>query len=327
VKADVLTAARFLVTSAAIAALASCGGGGGGGGGPSVPTMPVALTSTNAQSVASGATLAGLNTSGSTSLFLPAANVQSNALPKTHILSRFMVQEIGRVNTYLQSPSAILAAALSTVNCIGPNGGTITINATSSTFVSETFNACSIAAGLTINGSITISNIVAPDANNFSASVSVSLTFSFPGTSFPDESFTGSFSVSEAISGTVTTIALSGTEIFTHEGTLTERLGSFSFTSSIDSTTSVETDTVVFNYASTAIGGSVSVTNPTPFQTSATSSFPNTGVLVITGAMGSTITVTVNGDENGATPQVTIVLKDGMGNVVDTLNVNWNVLG
>src|SRR5258708_1966966 len=97
-KAIVISGARLLIASAAIAALASCGGGGGGGAATpapvTVPSTPVALTPTNAQSVAGGATSAALQSSGQSGFVVLAEGGQSSALPNTHVLSQFMSQQI-----------------------------------------------------------------------------------------------------------------------------------------------------------------------------------------------------------------------------------------
>lgn len=285
-----------------------------------VPTAAIALSSSNAQNVTGDAMVASLQTAGNTSLFA-GLQLQGNPPPKTHVLSRFLEQEIGRVDQVLRS--AILAATATTVNCLV--SGSITIDVPSANSVSETFNACSDFAGESVSGAIVISGI-ASSPSTFSASVSTSLTFSVAG--FADQTFTGSFAVSETgIGSTLVTIVISGAELFLHEGTNTERLGSFTLTTTIDTSTSATTDTVTLTYASTEIGGSVSVATLTPFQTSSGRSFPHAGAIQIVGANGSTARVTVNGDESGAAPQLTIQLDaDGDGVFESTLNKNWSDL-
>jgi hypothetical protein len=315
---DLVGAAKLLTISAAFAALASCGGGGGGGsaGGPAVPTAAIALTPANAQSVAGGATLAAVQTSGKSNMFV-AADLQGPP-PQTHVLSRFLQQEIGRVGQILQSPS-LIAGVMQTVPCA--QSGFIAINSDASS-ISETFSACSDFPGESINGAITISSI-ASTPSSFSASVSINLTFSATGS--PDLSFSGSFGVSETGIGTnAVTITLSGTDLFLQQGSDTQRLGNFTFSTTIDPTAGT-TDSASFTFASTAIGGSVTVTTLTPFQTSPGREFPHTGAIQIVGMNGSTIRVTVNGDETGATPQLTIQLDaDGDGIFETTLNKNWS---
>jgi hypothetical protein len=187
-----------------------------------------------------------------------------------------------------------------------------------------TFSSCSEVPGESISGSIAISNI-AGIATNFTASISVNLTFSTTG--FPDESFAGSFTMALSKVGTVTTVTLSGAEILTHAGTNYERLGSFILQSVTDLNTSVTTDTVTLSYASTEIGGSVTITTITPFQTIDGRAFPHAGVIQIVGASGGKIRVTVLGDETGPVPQVRIELDAaGDGTFETTLDKNWSDL-
>ena len=55
--------------------------------------------------------------------------------------------------------------------------------------------------------------------------------------------------------------------------------------------------------------------------------FAHSGVLNITGTGGSKIQVTINGDETGASPQVTIGLDaDGNGTFETSLAENWSDL-
>jgi len=318
-----LSAVRLLATSAAVAALVSCGGGGGssssGGGAPAVPSAPLVLTSANAQNVAGDATLAAIGASSNGGgLFLAADTRSSSVRPKTHVLSRLLMQEIDRLN--LQSPS-IIAAVVQTFPCAF--GGSRSEDATQNS-ATVTFNNCSEATGESISGSIAISNITGA-ATSFSASVSVNLTFSATG--FPDESFTGSFTMSLSTVGAVTTITLSGGEILTHTGTNFERLSSFTLVSSSDSSSLVRTDSVTLTYASTEIGGSVTITTTKPFETIDGRTFPHAGAILIVGASGGKIRVTVLGDETLPAPQVRIELDaDGDDTFETTLDRNWSDL-
>jgi hypothetical protein len=200
------------------------------------------------------------------------------------------------------------------------------------TSITVTFASCTD-AGITINGSFMLSNILGTAPGNFSASVSINLSITASG--FAGENFSGSFSISVSTTTTTpttTTITLTGTNISRQIGTDAELLRSFTFTAVIDSTNN-ETDTVAFNYASTKIGGSVTVSTSVAFQTSSTSSFPHTGTLIIVGApamMGannSTIRVTVLGDETLVGTQVTIELDaNGSGTFGSPVNYSWTQL-
>jgi hypothetical protein len=311
---------------AALAALASCGSGGSTSSPPqspppptpAVPTALLALNATNAQDVAAGATLTGIGASTLSSLLQGALRTQP-ALPQTHILTRFIRQQIGRLSAGLQiPPAAPIAAAATMTPCMVSGSVTIDLGTTSAT---ETFSACSDAAGSSVDGTITLDNVNVAPGVSFSAMAGLNLTFKQTG--LADVSVMASnVNVVETVNVAVDTVTLTGPELFTTTGTITERLGNFTLVASIDAST--ETDEITLNYANTKIGGSVNVTTVAPCVTDLTRLFPNSGMLSLTGAGGSRIQVTINGDETLATPQVRIDLDaDGDGAFETTLDKNW----
>jgi len=320
-------AARSAVLMTALAALASCGGSGGGGGGPGggggapvppVPTAFLALNSANAQDVAAGATLTGLGASSASNLFQAALHMQQ-PLSRTHILTRFIRQQIGRLTQHLQSrPAVPIGAAAVTTPCMVSGSVSVDQGASSAT---ETFSACSDTAGSSIDGTVVIDNMSLDPGVSFSGLAGLNLTFKQA--SFADVNIMGSnVSVVETVNVAIDTVTLSGEEIFTTTGTVTERLGNFTLVASFDA--SGETDDITLNYASTKIGGSVNVSTITPCVTDSSKQFPGTGTLSLTGASASKIQVTINGDETLATPQVKIDLDaDGNGAFETTLERNW----
>ena len=327
VNQSVVHAARSAVLVTALAALASCGGGGGGGGGPGggggapvppVPTAFLALNSANAQDVAAGATLTGLGASSAGNLFQAALRMQ-RPLSQTHVLTRFIRQQIGRLTQDLQSrPAAAIGAAVITAPCMVSGSVSVDQGATSAT---ETFSACSDTAGSSVDGTVAIDNISLDPGVSFSGLAGLNLTFRQAG--FADVNIIGSnVNVVETVNVAVDTVTLSGQEIFTTTVTVTERLGNFTLVASIDP--SGETDDITLNYASTKIGGSVNVSTVTPCVTDLTRTFPRTGVLTLAGAAGSRVQVTINGDETLATPQLRIDLDaDSNGTFETKLDKNW----
>jgi hypothetical protein len=320
-------AARIAAMLAALAALSSCGGGGGGGGGPvtspgPVPTTNpplVALDATNAQSVAAGATLTGLGAS-SLSVQFQNALVTQRLLPRTHVLTRLVQQEIERLTHGLQSmPVAPLAAVVTATACTVSGSVAFDQQADSAT---ETFSACSEVAGSSVSGTISIGSMNLSPGVSFSGSAGLNLTFSQTG--FADVVITGSdVSVLETVNVSVNNVTLSGSQISVTTGSLVERLGNFTFMATIDAST--ETDRVTLNYSNSSIGGSIDVATVTPCVTNLTADFPNVGVLSLAGAGGSKIRVTINGDETFTTStQVKIDLDaNGDGTFETTLDKNW----
>jgi hypothetical protein len=314
-------------------ALASCGGGssdgsggpmaggGGGGGNPGVPTALLALNAANAVNVASGVTLTGLGASSLGNQFQNAL-ATTPVLPRTHVLSSFIRRQIDRLTQNLQSlPVSIINAVAMTSPCTVSGSVTFDQGATSAT---ETFSACSEAAGSSVTGTITIDNMTLDAGVSFSGSAGLNLRFSQTGS--PDVTITGSnVGVLETVNVSVNTVTLTGAAIFAATATNTERLGNYTLVAAIDP--SSETDTVTFNYASTVIGGSVDVSTTTPCVTDTTDNrnFPNSGALSLSGAAASGIQVTVNGDETfTASSQVTIgVDANGDGTFETTISKNW----
>lgn len=327
-----LHTARSAALSIALAALASCGGGGGGdmpppvqggGSGPGVPTALVVLSPANAQDVAAGATLEGLGASSLSTLLDGASTLSASsagpALPRTHVLTRFIKQQIDQLIRPLQTPPGIrVATAVTPPACIS---GTAAVADNGPNSVTETFSACSPEAGVSLSGTITINNMIADPGVSFSASATINLVLKQTG--FADVSFMASnITVLETINVDVGTFTLSGQEMFITTGTVTERLGNFTLMASFTGTT--ETDDVTFSYASTKIGGSVNVSTVTPCVTDSTKNFPSSGVLSLTGAGGSRIQITINGDETLVTPQLKIDLDASSdGTFETTLNKNW----
>jgi hypothetical protein len=296
--------------AAALVTLSSCGGGGGGGSSaPVVPTTPIALTASNAQSAAGGATLAGLGAAGAGGFF-ELAFKPDQVRPRTHVLTQILRQAV-----------QLISAAGTTTPC--NVSGSNTIAQTGVNSVSITFNACSDVAGESLNGEIDIANILLTPGSTFSGTAALGLTLKQTG--FLDFSISGSgISVNETTSGGVDTVTMTGSQILTTTGTVAERLGNYTFSSIFDNNASTETDTITLDYASTKIGGQVHVTTNNPPITNFANDFPHSGQLGISGSQGTAIHVNFNGDESGAPPQVTIQLDaDGNGTIDATLNKNW----
>ena len=110
-------------------------------------------------------------------------------------------------------------------------------------------------------------------------------------------------------------------------GSESATLGGFTFTSSFDSATQTETDSVAATIATNVIGGQVMVATRTPVQTVFTSKFPDAGQLIITGASNSAVRFTILGDENAVGDQVTLeVDPEGDGTFEAPVGFTWDTL-
>jgi hypothetical protein len=320
-------AASWFVLLAALAALASCGGGGGGGGGggPGTPSpTPIALSAANQNAVTEDVlnmslSFVGVGASNSSVGEVP-LSAQPNTRPATHLLFGVLRQHLGSPSA--RSPQSAALVPLDTIPCDNAPNGSITTNpqATSNTV---TFTNClDAASGETINGTLALTNIANPAAGETTGHVSHNLTFTQPSTDTLMSS--GEFDIDHKTAGTVVTDTLTGGPITVQIGGDVAILSGFTITSIVETAPGGgETDSVAGTIATTRIGGSVSVTTPTPLQTVSGRMFPSTGQIIITGASNSKLRLTVLGDETLGNTQVTLELDPGNGTFGAPIDTTW----
>src|SRR5262249_14969461 len=157
-------------------------------------------------------------------------------------------------------------------------------------------------------GTLSLTNIMSPAANEFTGHVNHSLTFVQAG--LPDLKSSGDFDIDHKTdTGTnVITDTLTGGPVSLSIGSGSAAdnaiISGFTITSASDQTSGNETNTVAGTFATNGIGGSVTVTTQTPLLTVRTSEFQSTGVLIIAGASNSKVRFTVRGDETFVGDQV-----------------------
>src|SRR5882672_7958685 len=201
-----LRTARSLALSAALAALVSCGGGGGGGdnmpppvqsgsgsgGSPTVPATLVALSTANAQDAAGAGLLEGLGASSLSTLLDGAsalsASAAAPALPRTHVVTGFIKKQVDQLIRQSQAPAGVRVAASVAPPVCTTGSATVVDNGPDS--VTETFNACSPDPGVSLSGTVTISNMIVDPGVSFSGSVTIALLLKQ--TPFADVTFTAS---------------------------------------------------------------------------------------------------------------------------------------
>jgi hypothetical protein len=279
-----------------IAALAACGGGGGSGGGsgsnPPPPSQPVSITSTNADDVAGVGFQSSIGVVDSASLVTgSSASVAAAARPKS-VLGKFTV---GLTRTLLeaqQSPATV-TSAVTVTSC--PSGGSYTINsADDGSAFTVTYSNCYFDPDYRVNGTVTVTGI-SGDETSFSGTVNYNLTITMTGQ--PPLTFSGGYSFQYADNGTTVTATISGSSLAISDGTNTVTVSNYSFSYSENTMTGVTTTSANLTVASSELGGSITIETTTPFQTYSYASYPHAGVMQITGASGSRLRMTVNGNE------------------------------
>ena len=244
------------------------------------------------------------------------------ALPRNRpmiLLLRRQLESLGA-----QAPMASGVVPLATpVPCdMGPDGTTGSETTDSQpTMTTVTFMNC-FSGGETINGQLSLTNIMSPAAGEFTGHVTHNLTFVQVG--LPTFVSSGNFDIDHKTAGTVITDTLTGGPLNLSIGSDNAAISAFTIISSFDSSSSDETDSVAGTIATTAIGGSVTVTTPTAFTTVATSTFPSTGQFLIKGASNSAVRFTVLGDETLPGNQVTLeVDPEGDGTFQAPVGMTW----
>lgn len=305
--------------------LTACGGGGGDDGGPtpaqsaitlSIPAAPLAIVDTNAEAVAAEALSSSAgDVAGSIPPVVPfsamAATTQSSAWsPQT--AARFATQRL-QIN-----PVAVDGAVTNVAQpCSGGGAVDVIDNGTSG---SITFTNC-VENGTTINGIILASNIVdTPPTQQ-------SVTLVFQGFSISD--FTGylaiqgDISMSVAVDGAgVQTQTLSGSSFASQFNNEAFQLTNYNLTAVVDPGAGTTTETSTFTYASTSMGGSVTVQTVMPFVTNVGDLYPSSGQVVATGSNGSKCRLT-------ALDNVNVLLEvdaDGVGGYETMINTTWAAL-
>jgi len=200
--------------------------------------------------------------------------------------------------------------------------------------ITLTFNACTDGAGAMINGSMTLRiTAFSGDVNNPPVTLGFSVTFNNLTFTEGGDSFTvtGGFTMTMTDNGAgTTTIVMSGTS-FAITGMdqgvpINESLTNFRFAVSFNDNTGDYSLDFSGTISDGELGGSVSFDTTTPFQGTAFGQLdldnPDSGVMVVTGAGGSMVILTVTGPN---TIQIQVD-EDGDGNFETTINTTWDAL-
>ena len=311
-----------LVSLGAVLLVAGCGGGGssGGDGGATIPTTPVEITTTNAQTVAKGAmgpaqdmAKSGGNYAGAIDGVAVATGVVSQPSGLSHSLLDLSLSKFAQARDMQLAPAAgpvgVIAGSPMTSPCAV--SGTETINAQdvnnnakldAGDVLTMSFSNCNDGYS-TENGSMTFAVSSLSAAGTMPLTTVFTLTFNQYSNKVnatgATETVNGDINFSTSNNGTDTTGTMSGTSISmtsSVDGAFRMTNYNFSFTeANTPTTTTPYSFSATATTASTFAGGSITIATPTAF-TGVGSGNPTAGVMVITGANGGTLTLTARSD-------------------------------
>jgi hypothetical protein len=339
------------------------GGGGGGGIPTATnsaitppPTTAVAITtaggvtSTTNQSIAANATQAsdGALSSGATASTLPGVLVGVQADNSgTQAKRETLAAIVRRHAEKLKDHKASVTGALQVVTQPCSGGGTLTVAFNDANLsATEVFVNC-IEGGIRVHGTVSSSNVnVTPALGstvgstytiNVTASFTIDLSFM---TTAPAETFVtqSSFNFSTTFSGNMEAdgvggvqpgvpnhvqLAMNGSGLLTSDGTVRELLSSFSIFVDDNDTLSRTTISGNYTYASTIIGGSVTVNiSPALVSQPQGAAHPISGAVTITSSAspGKLVLTVISSPVVGV--RVDAHANAG-GPVTDTVNLTW----
>ena len=335
-------AERCLYLFLASTLLTACGGGGDGGGTVTAPAAPAAtITSTNAPTI-SAAVFNGTQTSADLDDFgsmflLQGAAVSRNSGPGGLYL-RFL-ESLSAKSKVIQPQVTLPPTDVSQELCLNFPNGTANVSGevadptgsiTTGDRVSADFGNCDFGGGVVLSGGwdFVIGSFMPADLfeNPLTSQFQMTLTITFRDLSVTEsgETYSANGDVSTTIDTSdlqMSTVSVSGDRLTLTDGARVESL--------FDYTTSVSTEEATGNYVlsvsgtleSSLFSGSVAYSTPTPFRGMAFFD-PDSGVLQIDGANGTSVTLTVLNNVD-----VQIDVHTDNDNVLDdTLFMSWDEL-
>jgi hypothetical protein len=340
----------------------SGGGGGGGGGGPSIPTAtnaaitpppttPVAITTGGGPTLTANERIAAnafqasdgaLSNATTASGLVAGATDNSGTQAKRETLAAIVRRHAEKLKDHQSSVTS--AVQVATQACSG--GGALTVAFDDANLsATEVFVNCN-EGGIVTHGTLSSSNVgvsqgLGPTAGS-PYTITVTATFAIDlsiATTAPASSVVtqGSFTFTAAFSGTMQAaanggvepgvpnhvqVSMSGASLLASDGTVSELLSNFSISVDDNDTTGKTTISGGYTYASTTIGGSItlSISPAIVFQPQGALN-PSSGMVTITssGSPGK-IVLTVISSAAGVTVDV---YANANGAVTNTANLTW----
>jgi len=330
---------RYLCLCFSIGLLAACGGGSDDVTVAATTAPPTTITSVNAPGIAASVfnsvqTSADLDDFGSM-FVLQGTAVGRNAGPGglyLKFLDSFAAKAVG-IRLQIELPETDVSQEL----CTNFPDGTATISGevadltgsiTEGDRIAADFNNCEFGAGLVLGGGweITVGSFSPPDLfeNPTVTQFQLTLSIDFQNLSISEngQTYSADGDVATTIDTTVlstSTVSVSGSLLSLTDGTRVETLSVYSTSVSVDESTGDYVLTASGTLEGSLFDGSVTFNTTTPFQGTGFGD-PDSGVLEINGANGSSITLTAS---NNVTVQIDVIDADGMS---ETLVTTWDEL-
>ena len=333
---------RYLCLCFSIGLLAACGGGSDDVTVAATTAPPATITSANAPGIAASVfnsvqTSADLDDFGSM-FVLQGAAVGRNAGPGglyLKFLDSFAAKTVG-VQLQIELPPTDVSQEL----CTNFPDGTATISGevadltgsiTQGDRIAADFTNCEFGAGLVLGGGweITVGSFSPPDLIDNPAVTQFQLTLSIDFQNLSVSENGQTYSVNGDVSTTIdttglptSTVSVSGNLLSLTDGTQVDSLFGYSTSVSVDESTGDYVLTASGTLEGSLFDGSVTFNTTTPFQGTGFAD-PDSGVLEINGANGTSITLTAL---NNVDVQIDVD-TDGDGISDSTLFTTWGELG
>jgi len=336
-----LTTKRIIVTLFTAITLPliviSCGGGSGAPAntGPSlsaavISNQSIKIDATNSTQIVSKALLSISSGSGVGSTPTVATIENTEAISKETItkITKNLISQIHSSNSISASILGAVASCTNGGSITGPDNFPTSGAVISGTYT-FTFNNCKEGT-TTTNGSVTIvaSGTTTIDANGVPTDITATVTFnnltaSDVGTII---SINGGFTISFKSNASATAASFSGTNLTIRDANGAISLTNFNITFDDNKVGNIQTLSINYTLSSTfIINGSITVKTNVPFVTRNGRVYPSEGEILITGAGGSSILLTVNAGGTGlSTDKVTLIINDGT--VIVTQVKMWSEL-
>ncbi len=334
----------ILVAASTLAMLTACGGSSSDDGVQVIPpgSSVLAITSTNQSSVARVGINSALSVSMAEGALGSGGSISAAAATRAHAMSAIVRHALESASRKAVASAGTHPAAVnsSTDNCAA--GGTVTESlddkdgnqqVTAGDVITTTFAQCRLSATDIIDGAVVITVTTTPVVTATSSQFAASAQFQALAVSADSASYTisGLAAVAESDDDTTSlthdtvTVGAGGLQVAVASTAWNDtlKLGQGLVVTTVAgydaSTASV---TVAGTLSSNALGGQVTIATPVALAGAGTDAYPSSGQMIITGATGSTLRVTVLDDT-----QVKLELDaDGNGSYETTSTVAWTAL-